>query len=157
MKFLIGFLFCVTVLFADTQKLIIDALNFETNDLKGLSIFTGNVKLQMGKDRLNSNKLEIYMKRKTKSKKPLKYVASGNVTFEIFLNGKQFKGKGNKIVFNPLKDEYMISGNGYLKEILQNRELFGEKIFINKRTGNAKVTGTSQKPIRFILDIDAGK
>jgi lipopolysaccharide export system protein LptA len=155
MKFLIGFLFCVTALFADTQKLIIDALNFETNDSKGLSIFTGNVKLQMGKDRLNSNKLEVYIK--TKSKKPLKYVASGNVTFDIFSNGKHFKGKGNKIVFNPLKDEYRISGNGYLKEISQNRELFGEKIFINKRTGNAKVTGSSSKPVRFILDIDTGK
>lgn len=158
MKFLIGFLICVTVMFADTQKLIIDASNFETNDLKGLSIFTGNVKLTMSKDKLNSDKLEIYVKPQTKgkNKKPLKYIATGNVDFEIFSNKKHYKGKGNKVIYNPKKQEYTVLGDGYLKEVTEDRELYGEKIFINQQTGNAKVSGSKEKPVRFILNIENG-
>ena len=159
MKFLIGFLLCVTVLFGETQKLVIDATNFETNDLKGLSIFTGDVKLKMDKDKLNSDKLEIYVKPQTKgkAKKPLKYIATGNVDFEIFSNNKHYKGKGKKVTYNPNKQEYVITGNGYLKEVTEDRELFGEKIFINQLTGSAKVNGSKKKPVRFILNIDNGE
>lgn len=158
MKFLIGLLICVSAIFADTQKLIIDASNFETNDAKGISIFTGNVKLKMTKDRLNSDKLEIYLEPKTKgkNKKPLKYIATGNVDFEIYSNEKHYKGKGNKVIYNPNKQEYTVIGNGYLKEVKEDRELFGEKIFINQLTGSAKVSGTKKKPVRFILNIDNG-
>ncbi|WP_258239444.1 LptA/OstA family protein [Arcobacter sp. LA11] len=158
MKFLIGFLICVTSIFADTQKLIIDASNFETNDAKGLSIFTGDVKLKMAKDKLNSDKLEIYVKPQTKgkAKKPLKYIATGNVDFEIVSNEKHYKGKGNKVIYNPDKQEYTVIGNGYLKEVTEDRELFGEKIFINQLTGSAKVSGSKKKPVRFILNIENG-
>jgi len=158
MKFLIGFLICVTSIFADTQKLIIDASNFETNDAKGLSIFTGNVKLTMAKDKLSSDKLEIYIEPKTKgkAKKPLKYIATGNVSFQIISNKKHYKGKGNKVVYNPKKQEYIVTGNGYLKEVTEDRELYGEKIFINQLTGSAKVSGSKKKPVRFILNIENG-
>ncbi len=158
MKFLIGFLICITAVFAATDKLIIDASNFETNDAKGLSIFTGNVKLKMAKDRLNSDKLEIYVKPQTqgKAKKPLKYIATGNVDFEIISNAKHYKGRGNKVIYNPDKQEYTVIGNGYLKEVKEDRELFGEKIFINQLTGSAKVSGSKKKPVRFILNIESG-
>lgn len=158
MKIFIGFLLCATVMFAQTQKLIIDANNFETNDKKGLSIFTGNVKLKMIKDKLTADRLEIYVKSQTKgkSKKPIKYVATGNATFDIFSNGKHYQGSGNKVIYNPAKKEYSVLGNGYLKEVTEDRELFGEKIFINQETGSAKVVGSSKKPVRFILNIENG-
>lgn len=158
MKFLVAFLFCVTSMFASTEKLIIDASNFETNDAKGISIFTGNVKLKKSKDKLNSNKLEIYVKpnSKGKAKEPIKYVATGNVDFLIHSNEKQYKGKGNKVIYNPKTQEYTVIGNGYIKEVTEDRELFGEKIFINQLTGNAKVQGSKKKPVRFILNIESG-
>ncbi len=156
MKILIGFLIFVSLTFADTQKLVIDANNFETNDVKGISVFTGNVKLKMGKDKLNSDKLEIFVEPKKKSKsKPLNYTATGNVNFEIFSNTKHYKGKGDKIIYDPKKEEYTVIGNGYLKEITEEKELFGEKIFINQVTGNAKVTGTKKKPVRIIINIES--
>ena len=157
MKFLIGLFLSFTFLFSQSDKLIIDANNFETNDEKGLSVFTGNVKLKISKDKLSSDKLEIYVKpnSKGKSKKPLKYIATGNVKFTIFSEDKKYMGKGNKIIYNPSKKEYTILGNGYLKELGKNRELFGEKIFINQLTGDAKVSGSENKPVRFILNIES--
>ena len=43
-----------------------------------------------------------------------------------------------------------------VKELTEERELFGEKIFINQLTGNAKVSGSKNKPVRFILNIESG-
>lgn len=159
MKFLIGLFITTTLLFSQTDKLIIDAKNFETNDSTGLSIFTGNVKLKMGKDRLNSDKLDIYVKPNTKgkAKEPLKYIATGKVDFELYSNAKHYIGKGKKVIFNPNTKEYTVIGDGYLKEITEEKELYGEKIFINQITGNARVSGTEKKPVRFILNIDNGK
>jgi len=158
MKLLLSFLISSSLLFA-AEKLIIDAKNFETNDAKGITVFTGNVKLQMTKDKLNSQKLEIFMKpnSKGKSKKPLKYVASGNASFEIHTNGKIYKGKGKRVIYSPKKGEYTIIGDGKIKEETEGRELYGERIFINQLTGNAKVQGTNNKPVRFIIDIDNGE
>lgn len=159
MKFLLAAaLLSSTILLAATEKLIIDAKNFETNDAKGITIFTGDVKLKMSKDRLNSQKLEIYMKPKSKgkAKQPLKYVATGKASFEIHTNGKIYKGKGNKIIYSPAKQEYTVLGNGYIKEEIEKRELFGEKIYINQISGNAKVQGSSKKPVRFIINVESG-
>ena len=156
MKFFLTLLISSSLLFAASEKLIIDAKNFETNDAEGITIFTGDVKFSMTKDRLNSEKLEIFMKPKSKvkAKEPLKYIATGNVSFEIYTNGKVYKGKGNKVIYNPKDEEYSISGNGYIKEEIEGRELFGENIYINQITGNAKVSGSSTKPVRFIINID---
>ncbi len=158
MKYLVGLFFSSILLFAQTDQLIIDAQNFETDDSKGISIFTGNVKLRMAKDKLNSEKLEIYVKPNTKgkAKQPIKYIATGDVNFVIFSKDKHYKGKGDKLIYNPIKSEYEVIGNGYIKEETEKRELFGEKIFINQLTGNAIVSGNKDKPVRFILNIENG-
>jgi len=158
LKLMIGSTLLLNVANANSNKLIIDAKNFETNDSKGVSIFTGNVKLKMAKDRLNSNKLEVFMKPNAKGQnlEPLKYVATGKVSFTIFSNEKHYKGTGDKVIYDPKKLEYTVIGKGYLNEVTEDRKLYGEKIFINQETGNAKVSGTDNKPVRFILNIESG-
>ena len=159
MKFLLGLLITSSLLFSASEKLIIDAKNFETDDAKGITVFTGDVKLKKVKDKLNANKLEIFMtpNSKGKSRQPLKYIATGNADFEIHSNGKIYIGKGEKVIYVPKSQEYTVLGNGYLKETTEDKELFGEKIFINQLTGNARVSGSEKKPVRFILNIESGK
>lgn len=156
MKYFLILFMLLTTSFADSNKLIIDATNFETNDSKGITVFSGKVKLQKDKDKLNSEKLEIFMKAKNKRKttEAIKYVATGNVNFEIHSKGKIYKGKGNKLIYLPKTQEYTILGNGYVKEQTEQRELFGESIFINQSTGNAKVKGSEKKPVRFIINVE---
>ncbi len=141
------------------EKLIIDAKNFEAFDEKGFSLFQGNVKLKRGKDRLNSDKLEVYLSAEDKKKKrePKKYIATGNVDFEVVSNGKHYEGKGDKVIYNPKELKYTIIGNGYLKEKVEDKTLYGDKIYINQQTGQARVHGTSKKPVRFILNIEDKK
>lgn len=159
MKYFFIFLILTTLGFASSNKLIIDATNFETDDIKGLTVFSGNVKLQKDKDRLNSEKLEVFLEPKAQRKttEAIKYVASGNVSFEIYIKEKIYKGKAEELIFIPKDQEYTISGNAYLKETTEEKELFGDEIFINQLTGNAKVKGSEDKPVRFIINVENNK
>lgn len=158
MKFLAGLLVCSTLLLAQTQQLIIDAQNFEADDKKGISTFTGNVKIQMGKDRLNAQKVDIYFisKKGSTGKVPSKYIATGKVDFEIVTKDKHYVGKGNKIIYSPIKQEYTVLGNGFLQEKNDDKKIYGEKIYVNQLSGEAKVNGSDNKPVRFIINIERG-
>lgn len=158
MKILAGLLVCGTLLLAQAEQLIIDAQNFEANDKKGISTFTGNVKIQMGKDRLNANKVEIFFvsKKGSSGKIPSKYIATGNVDFQIVTKAKHYVGKGNKIIYSPIKQEYTVLGNGFLQEKNDDKKIYGEKIYVNQLSGEAKVNGSDNKPVRFIINIERG-
>lgn len=159
MKFLAGLLVCSTLMFAQTQKLVIDAEKFEASDNKGISSFTGNVKIKMGKDKLNANKVDIYFvsQKGSNVKTPSKYVATGNVDFELVTAQKHYIGKGNKIIYSPSKQEYTVLGNGFLQEKNDNRKIYGDKIYVNQLTGEARVSGSEDKPVRFIINIQQGQ
>ncbi len=157
MKYFFISLIASIILFAQ-EKLVIDAKKFEANDAKGISIFTGDVKLRKAKDKLNADKLEVYMSSKNSEKRvPLKYIATGNVSFYIISKNKEYEGKGNRVIYYPNKEEYEIIGNGFIKEKVEDRKIYGDKIFINQITGEARVIGTDDKPVRFIINLDNNK
>ena len=60
MRYLIGSILCSIYLFAQSETLTIDAQNFEADDKKGISIFTGNVKIKMGQDKLNADRVDVF-------------------------------------------------------------------------------------------------
>lgn len=155
MKYLAGLLLSSTLLFGASEQLIIDAKNFEASDKEGVSTFSGNVKIQMGKDKLNAEKVSIFFN--TNGKNPTKYEATGNVNFEFNTKTKKYIGKGNKVIYSPLKEEYTIIGNGFLQEKNDNRKIYGEKIYVNQLSGEAKVSGSDNKPVRFIIDVKRGE
>lgn len=160
MKYLVSLFLSALFLFsANSEKLIIDAKNFEANDKKGISSFKGNVKIQMNKDRLSANQVDIYfISQKGKNTKiPSKYIASGNVKFTIITNKKHYEGKGNKIIYSPIKQEYTVIGNGFLQEKNDDRKIYGEKIYVNQLSGEAKVSGSDNKPVRFIINLKKGE
>lgn len=155
MKYLIGALLCSSLLFAQTQTLIIDAQNFQADEKNGVSIFTGNVKIKMGEDKLNAQKVDIFfVTDKNNNKIPLKYEATGNADFEIVTKAKHYVGNGDKIIYSPQKEEYTIIGNGFLHEKKDDRKIYGDTIYVNQLTGEARVKGSENKPVRFIIQVD---
>ncbi|APW65951.1 MULTISPECIES: lipopolysaccharide transport periplasmic protein LptA [Arcobacteraceae] len=158
MKLVLSLLMFSTFLLAQTQQLIIDAKNFEANDKKGISVFTGNVKIQMGKDKLNAQKVEMFFvnRKGSTNKVPSKYIATGKVDFEIVTDTKHYVGNGDKIIYSPLKQEYTVMGNGFLQEKNDDRKIYGDKIYVNQLSGEAKVNGSDKKPVRFIINVERG-
>ena len=155
MKYLIGALLCSSLLFAQTQTLIIDAQNFQADEKNGVSIFTGNVKIKMGEDKLNAQKVDIFfVTDKNNNKIPLKYEATGKADFEIVTKAKHYIGNGDKIIYSPQKEEYTIIGNGFIHEKNDDRKIYGDTIYVNQLTGEAKVKGSENKPVRFIIQVD---
>ena len=156
-KYLIGTLFCSTLLFAQSETLIIDAQDFQADDKKGISIFTGNVKIKMGEDKLNAEKVDVYFTTdKNNAKVPLKYEATGKADFEIITKEKHYIGNGDKVIYSPQKEEYTILGNGFLQEKNDNRKVYGDTIYVNQLTGEARVKGSEQKPVKFIINVERG-
>ncbi len=155
MKYFMILFTSISFLFASSsQKLIIDAKEFIVNDKKGISSFKGDVKIQMNKDILNANKLDIYFSTKGKKTKiPTKYIAKGNVSFTIVTEKKHYEGSGNEIIYSPIKQEYTVIGDGFLQEKNDDRKIYGDKIYVNQLTGEARVSGSNTKPVRFILNI----
>lgn len=158
MKYLIGTLICSTLLLAQSETLMIDAQNFEADDKKGLSIFIGNVKIKMGEDKLNADRVDVYFATdKNNAKVPLKYEATGKADFEIITKEKHYIGNGDKVIYSPQKEEYTILGNGFLQEKNDNRKVYGDTIYVNQLTGEARVKGSEQKPVKFIINVERGQ
>ena len=155
-KYLIGTLFCSTLLFAQSETLIIDAQDFQADDKKGISIFTGNVKIKMGEDKLNAQRVDVFFEtdKKTNNKTPLRYEATGKADFEIVTKDKHYVGNGDKIIYSPQKEEYTIIGNGFIHEQNDDRKVYGDTIYVNQLSGEARVKGSEQKPVRFIINVD---
>ena len=159
MKYLVATLLFSTVLFAQNDILEIDSIDFQADDKKGISIFTGNVKVKMNQDRLNAKKVEVYFEtdKKTNNKTPLKYEATGDADFEIVTADKHYVGKGDKIIYDPKKEEYNIIGNGFVHEKKDDRKVYGDTIYVNQLTGEAKVKGSENKPVKFIINVERGE
>lgn len=157
-KYLIGTLFCSTLLFAQSETLIIDAQDFQADDKKGISIFTGNVKIKMGEDKLNAQRVDVFFEtdKKTNNKTPLRYEAMGKADFEIVTKDKHYVGNGDKIIYSPQKEEYTIIGNGFIHEQNDDRKIYGDTIYVNQLNGEAKVKGSENKPVKFIINVDRG-
>ena len=158
MRYLIGTLICSAFLFAQSETLVIDAQNFEADDKKGISTFTGNVKIKMVQDKLNAEKVDVYFTTdKNNAKVPLKYEATGKADFEIITKEKHYIGNGDKVIYSPQKEEYTILGNGFLQEKNDNRKVYGDTIYVNQLTGEARVKGSEQKPVKFIINVERGQ
>ncbi|MEA1915567.1 MAG: LptA/OstA family protein [Campylobacterota bacterium] len=140
------------------NQLIIDAVEFENDDTKGITTFKGNVNIKRIKDVIKCNKMVLYTKPntsgKSKNKQIEKMVATGNVRFTLYMKEKVYTGHGNKVIYEPQKLKYKIIGNGYLEELKDNTKIYGDTIYLDQKTGYAHIEGNEKKPVRFIMNID---
>ncbi len=161
MKIVLSLLLTLLFLNANVDdKLVIDSDKFESDDSKGLIVFTNNVKMTRAKDKLNANKVTVYLntpKNKEEKREAIKYIAEGNVSFDVDTQDRHYIGSGNKVIYLPKEMKYQIIGNGYLKDLTTDKTLIGENIFIDQKTGNAKVEGSADKPVRFIFEVEDKK
>jgi len=162
MKKLVSIIFMMVVLFSDLNaqnKLTIDALQFENDDTKGITTFTGKVKIVRINDVITCNKMVLYTQagknKKTNNRKIKKMVSTGNVKFKLYMKDKIYTGHGNTVIYEPEKLRYQIIGNGYLEELKDHTKILGDKIYLDQSTGYANVEGKNNKPVHFIMNIDA--
>ena len=78
-----------------SNELKIKANSFESDQKKGISVFSGNVNILRENDEINASKITVYT---NSENKPKEYIAKGNVSFSITTqSGDKYNG-----VFVPL-------------------------------------------------------
>ena len=133
------------------SKIEVSALNFYADENLGESILSGDVKIKKDKDILTSEKLIIYT---NKNRKPIKYKATQNPQFSIYLKDKLYKGSGDVFVYDVVKDVYEIQGNAFIYEITTNKKLYGEKIIVDRKKNTYQVQSDNKKPTRFTFELE---
>ena len=149
-----------TTINAEENYLNIDATHFEADEKKNLMYFKGNVKMTKNKDVLNCEKLYINTNQsKTDPTKqvPKDYKAVGNVSFILYTVDNVIKGKGDTVLYYPIKQKYIIIGNGYLEDKKDGKKITANKIYIDEKTGHTKIDGQKDKPIKFRLKLNNTK
>ncbi|CAM4025270.1 lipopolysaccharide transport periplasmic protein LptA [Campylobacter armoricus] len=150
MVFRIIIFLCMINLFAfSAQKIEVYAKDFYLDEKSETSILTGDVEVKKGKDILNSQKLIIYMK----NKQPLKYIATNNAKFKITMKDKTYHGSGDEFIYNVSKDTYEINGHAKIIEEPTNKELFGDKIIVDRKNMTYRVFSKDKKPVKFVFEV----
>ncbi|AJC84549.1 LptA/OstA family protein [Campylobacter peloridis] len=131
------------------QKIEVHAKDFYLDEKNQISVLSGDVEVKKAKDVLNSQKLVIYMK----NKQPIKYVATKDAKFKIIMNDKIYHGSGDEFVYEVKKDIYEINGNAKIIELQTNKQLFGDKIIVDRKNMTYRVVSKDKKPAKFVFEV----
>ncbi|HFU74588.1 MAG TPA: lipopolysaccharide transport periplasmic protein LptA, partial [Helicobacteraceae bacterium] len=132
-----------TTLLLQAEQLKITAEHFQGDEQKGISVFTGNVKIKKGRDELNASKVSIYI---DTNRKPSKYVAQGDVSFFIKTDSNAtYRGRSQKAVFLPQKKEYQFYKDVHLLQINEHKQIDGDEVVVNTELGQARAIGAKRK------------
>ncbi len=151
---IIKILFSLSLLiaFSYAEELKVISENFKGEQQKGISVFTGNVKVTKGKDELNASKVTIYT---DKSNKPVKYVAEGDVSFYIVTElGEIYRGKSQTAVYLPNESEYQFYKKVDLIRVDNYRRVKGDKVIVNTTHGQAAAQSGEGEPVIMIFTLE---
>ncbi len=136
------------------QEVEIKADKFSANEILGEGKFLGHVSIKKANDILKSDALVVKF---NKEKKPVKYIANGNVSISIVIKNKIYFGKGDKLIYDPIKDKYSLKGNAFLEDKMTRKKVYGNNIHVNQKNGKYEVDSDKNTPVKFIFQIDDEK
>ncbi len=152
MRLLVTMLSLVAVLSAETVEVVAD--KFFADEVKQVTEFSGHVMVTKSKDKLVANKVVIIFDKK---KQPLKYTATGSVKIDIVMKDKVYFGSAETMIYNPVKDQYTFVKNAFLHEKVTNKKVYGDRIWIDQKTGRYEVDSDGKKPVKFIFKVEEKK
>ncbi len=133
------------------EELKIKANSFSADEQKGISIFSGNVRVKKHNDELNASEVTIYTDKKNQ---PTKFVAVGSVSFKIETKkGAKYEGKANRVIYLPQAKEYHFYENVHLKQLNEKKEIIGDEVTLALESGKAFAKGVKSEPVIMIFNI----
>ena len=138
--------------YAQTVDITSDEMK-ANQDKKQIS-FLGNAKVVQEKNYIYADKIIVYFSDDNKTKQ---YDAIDNVHFEFVNETSHYKGNANKLTYMPQKEQYILTGNAKIDDLLNKRVIKGDKITLDTKSGNASVKGSRNKPVKFIFETESKK
>lgn len=148
-KILLSLFICLSL--AGAEKVEVSADSFEADEIKRVSNFKGSVHIKKGVDEIKADSLHINF---NEQNQPVKYEAIGNVSFKITTDTQRFVGTSTEIIYEPMKKIYTARKNVNITETIKKSTLKGEKITIDRINGKTKISGSENKPVKFIFTVD---
>jgi len=134
-----------------SQELKIKADSFHADEKKGLSFFEGRVHIVRAQDELQASKVIVHT---NKQNEPIKYVAEGKASFTIVtLDGSIYKGRAEKVVYQPSLKEYYFYKNVHLEQINEKKEIIGNEVVLKTIEGKAYAKGANKEPVIMIFNM----
>jgi len=136
------------------QSVDISSTQMEANQSSKTISFLGNAKVVQDDSWIFADKIIVYFDENNQTKS---YNAIGNVKFELIKDNSHYKGYAKELIYKPLKQQYTIKGNANINDVVNKRVIKGDSITLDMTTGNAKVKGSSKKPVKFIFEMENKK
>lgn len=137
---------------AKKEEVVATADKFYFNDGALKASLIGKAQVVKGKDDvLNANQIDILF---DADKKPLKYVATGDAYFRIFMNLKHYNGKGGSLIYEPNKELYTLKDNAFLQEVEDNKQIFGDIITVDQNKGHYAVNSNKKAPVKLFFKVE---
>jgi len=134
-----------------SQELKITANQFKTDEKTGITIFSGNVKVFKASDKIEASIITIYTNEK---REPIKFIASGDVSFYIKTdNNSIYKGIAKKVIYLPIKKEYHFFRDVHLEQIDNKKVIIGDEVVLKTIEGKAYAKGASKEPVIMIFNM----
>ena len=141
----------LSMVFLWAEKIQITSDNMKAYELKKEIHFIGNAKVVQLDNWIHGDEIVVYFDENNETKR---YEAIGNVTFEINQKDTRYKGSAKRVIYHPQKSEYLLKGKAVIDDLTNKRHVSGDEIVLDMKTGNAKVTGKENKPVKFIFDME---
>jgi len=79
------------------------------------------------------------------------------VRLHLNLEKRRVLGKAETVTYFPKKSQYLLEGKAVIDDKINKRHVAGDNIIFDMLTGNAKVQGSSKKPVKFTFDMEEKK
>jgi len=148
--------FFILFIFFSTSSLMADIVDikadhFYANDITKEAYFSGNAKIKQDNNEFNASKIIVFF---NKQKKAEKYIASGDVKFDLTEKKIRYVGQTNSVTYAPKSSKYFFKGNVILKDLTNNRVIKAESISLDLKTGLADIKGKNKRPVHFRFEIE---
>jgi len=140
------------VVYAD--KVEITSTSMKAENLKKEVHFIGDAKVKKLDDWLHADQVIVYFDENNETKM---YEAMGEVTFELKNDKNNYVGKAKKVTYYPLTLIYVLEGKAVIDDVVNKRHVNGDKIQLDMNTGDVQVSGSQNKPVKFIFDMEDKK
>ena len=151
MKYTTGLLISLFSVAFAAQKVEVTADTMKAMESKKEIHFTGNVHIRQGESWLHGEKVIVHFSENNETDQ---YEARGDVSFEIKSGKGDYKGSAQRVIYYPLKSQYILKGNTRIDDVLNQRHIKGEEVLLDMKTGNATIKGKPKKPVKFIFDME---
>jgi len=153
-KFLLFLLFFIFSLMLHADRVEITSTLMKAENLKKEVHFIGDAKIQKGEDKLHADTVIVYFDDQNRTHM---YEAIGKVTFTLHNKNNKYIGKANKVTYYPLTLVYVLEGKAIIDDVENKRHVNGDKIYLDMKTNDVRVSGSKKKPVKFIFDVEEKK